>query len=460
MNTINYHTTAPIVARLSGFLKSFLVVGVLLLAHTAVAQDDEELSRARVQQKAAEQELSHARKSYVEDSLAMAKRITTLQEMLSEAQKRLDETKASSDSVAKMTQIIINQQKNVEGLKKSLHSNIRLKDSLLSANSELVRQLDEKNNHLIEKVRQLQELELRVARNESTYRDSMGNTRVVTTRLEGLIKAQEVNIEAKQREVEYLRRELSMRDTEIFNQKSNYHRVRNDRDHYLQLSDSLRNELMAAQKIVIQKDEELKYTKKRAEEAEAKINAATNKKKKVRVIQGIAMRFYRTPDWYIRPDVITKEVNGETKQEVVYRITNKNSGNVEFDFITGASVMLWDLTPYFHKGKKDATASQGQGVNFKRFDQDFTYDLGVYVGFGGSNLFKNFYVGPSFKFMDFFHFTAGANIAEYKVLAGDYNENDILPSGFSIKDQIVDQWKVTFFFSLSLDLDFLSYIKK
>ena len=79
----------------------------------------------------------------------MAKRITTLQEMLSEAQKRLDETKASSDSVAKMTQIIINQQKNVEGLKKSLHSNIRLKDSLLSANSELVRQLYEKNNQLM-----------------------------------------------------------------------------------------------------------------------------------------------------------------------------------------------------------------------------------------------------------------------------------------------------------------------
>jgi hypothetical protein len=332
---------------------------------------------------------------------------------------------------------------------------MRLKDSLLSANSELVRQLDEKNNQLIEKVRLLQDMELRVARSESTYRDSMGNTRVETTRMEGLIKAQEVNIEAKKREVEYLRRELSMRDTEIFNQKANYRRVRDDRDHYLHLSDSLRNKLMDVEKIIIQKDEELKYTKKRAEDAEAKINAATNKKKKVRVIQGIAMRFYRTPDWYIRPDI---RVNDEGKEDVVNIITNKNSGNVEFDFITGASVMLWDLTPYFHKKHKET--QPGQGVNFKRFDQDFTYDLGIYVGFGGSNLFKNFYFGPSFKFMDFFHFTLGANVAEYEMLAGGKKDGDVLPKGFSIKDQIVEKWKVNFFLSLSLDLDFLSYIKK
>ena len=428
-----------------------LILVVVLSANVAEAQDDNALNDARRQQQQAAREAQEARRNYAEDSAAMAKRIKTLQTMLANAQAQLAETKSSSDSIAKMKQIIIKQQQSVESLRKSLRSNIRLKDSLLSANSELVHQLDEKNNQLIEKVRLLQDMELRVARSESTYRDSMGNTRVETTRLEGLIKAQEVNIEAKQREVEYLRREMSMRDTEIVNQKANYRRVRNDRDHYLQLSDSLRNELMAVQKIVIQKDEELKYTKKRAEEAEAKINNATNKKKKVRVIQGIAMRFYRTPDWYIRP---SKTSEGT----VEYLITNKNSGNVEFDFITGASVMLWDLTPYFHKGKRDTTPSQG--VNFKRFDQDFTYDLGIYVGFGGSNLFKNFYVGPSFKFMDFFHFTVGANIAEYKVLAGDYKEGDPLPSGFSIKDQIVDQWKVTLFFALSLDLDFLSYIKK
>ena len=437
------------------FLWKPLVSMVLLLmclsVQIAVAQNNNgaELAMVQHQQKATEQRLYDARRMYGEDSVAMAKRIETLQKMLFDAQKRLNETKASSDSVAKMTQIIIKQQNTIESLKKTLRSTQRLKDSLLSANSELIHQLDQKNNQLIEKVRQLQEMELRVARSESSFRDSMGNNRVETTRLEGLIKAQEVNIEAKQREVEYLRREMSLRDTEIVNQKANYRRVRNDRDHYLQLSDSLRNELMAAQKIVIQKDEELKYTRKRAEEAEAKINNATNKKKKVRVIQGIAMRFYRTPDWFVRAD-------RDEEGKLVYLITNRNAGPIEFDFITGASVMLWDLTPFFHKHKKDT--ADVHGVNFKRFDQNFTYDLGFYVGFGGSNLFKNFYFGPSFKFMDFFHLTVGANVAEYQVLLGDLKEGDKLES--SIKDNIGDKWKVTMFVALSLDLDFLSYIKK
>ena len=431
-----------------GFSMFLLLMFFAMQSVVAQTDNGSDLAMAQRQQKATEQRLYDARRMYGEDSVAMAKRIETLQKMLVDAQKRLNETKASSDSVAKMKQIIVKQQNTIESLKKSIRSTITLKDSLLTANSELIHQLDQKNNQLIEKVRQLQEMELRVARNENTFRDSMGNNRVETTRLEGLIKAQEVNIEAKQREVEYLRREMSLRDTEIVNQKANYRRVRNDRDHYLQLSDSLRNELMAAQKIVIQKDEELKYTRKRAEEAEAKINSATNKKKKVRVIQGIAMRFYRTPDWYVRADYD----NGE----LVYRITNRNAGSVEFDFITGASVMLWDLTPLFHKTKTTAS-SEGQ-VNFKRFDQHFTYDLGVYVGFGGSNLFKNFYFGPSFKFMDFFHFTVGANVAEYQALADGLEEGQILKT--SIKEQIQDVWKVTMFIALSLDLDFLSYIKK
>ena len=432
-------------------LKHFALAVVLAISATNVfAQDDDALNNARRQQQQAQQSALEARMVRAEDSAAMAKRIKTLQTMLADAQQKLADSQASSDSVAKMKEIIIKQQGNVENLRKSLRSTVRLKDSLMRSNSELIKQLDEKNNQLIEKVRQLQALELRATRNESSYRDSMGSHRVETTRLEGLIKSQEVNIDAKKREVEYLRRELELRDTDLVAQKANYRRVRSDRDHYLHLSDSLRNKLMDVEKVVIQKDEELKYTRKRAEEAEAKINAATNKKKKVRVIQGIAMRFYRTPDWYIRP---SKNADGT----VEYLITNKNSGNVEFDFITGASVMLWDLTPLFHKNK---SKTPSEGVNFKRFDQDFTYDLGVYVGFGGSNLFKNFYFGPSFKFVDFFHFTVGANVAEYKVLAGDYKEGDPLPSGFSIKDQIVDKWKVTLFFALSLDLDFLSYIKK
>ena len=119
--------------------------------------------------------------------------------------------------------------------------------------------------------------------------------------------------------------------------------------------------------------------------------------------------------------------------------------------------MLWDLT---RKNKPTADSVATKHLEIKKFDQDFSYSVGLYVGFGGSNLFKNFYVGPSFKFLDFFHLTAGVNVCEYEMLTGAYQEGDELPAGFSLTDQISKVWKAKPFVSLSFDLDFISYIKK
>ena len=118
--------------------------------------------------------------------------------------------------------------------------------------------------------------------------------------------------------------------------------------------------------------------------------------------------------------------------------------------------MLWDLTNLFNSHLSDTVST----AKIKRFDQEFSYDLGLYIGFGGSNLFKNFYIGPSFKFLDFFHVALGANVAEYEALVDGLSEGDFLPVGFSIDEQTKDVWKVTMFLSISLDLDFLSYIKR
>lgn len=426
----------------------FLAVAVLFsYTQSAVCQQDS-IDILQSQLQTSLQQLKQARQKYATDSIAFEKQILSLKSQLNAANRKLEYETSGNDTVKLLAKEIKKQQTSIQNLKKDIHSVTRVKDSLMKVNSQLIRQLNDQNDQLIEKVRILQEKELQMSRNEGSYRDSIGINRMTIVRMEGLLKAQEVNVAAKAKEVDYLRKEIDIRDSEIVNQKADYRRVRISRDRYINLNDSLREKLVNAEKVLLQKEEELKYTKKRAEDAEAKINASTNKKKKVRVIQGIAMRTFRTPDWYIRPDA--------KDGDVVYRITNKNSGNVEFDFITGASVMLWDLTPYFHS----RVAPKESLAGWRRFDQEFSYDLGVYVGFGGSNLFKNFYFGPSFKFMDFFHFTMGANIAEYEVLAGDYKEGDILEKGFSIKDQIVEQWKVTFFLALSLDLDFLSYIKK
>lgn len=231
-------------------------------------------------------------------------------------------------------------------------------------------------------------------------------------------------------------------------------RLEAERNYYIHLVDSLRSVVRIAEIDAVRREEKNKYLEERAKAAEQKIADATNRKKKVRPIQGVAMRFYRTPKWEIRLD--GREVEGTTTYTKVIR--NRNAGTVEFDYVTGASVMLWDMTPLFNKNH--TIGSDGKLPEIRKFDQEFAYDLGIYVGFGGSNLFKNFYSGISFRFVDFFYLTLGVNIAEYEVLVGDYKSGDIIPANMSIDDLTAKAWLVKPFVSLSIDLDFLSYIKK
>ena len=257
--------------------------------------------------------------------------------------------------------------------------------------------------------------------------------------------------EAKDKEIQYLKNSLKEKEEALRNEKEGCSKLSLERERYLQRSDSLQQRLTEAEKQIIQTNEALKYTQQRAKEAEAKVNAATARKKKVVAIQGIALKGFRTPNWSLAPD---KNEAGT----VVYKIINKNGGTVEFDYTAGASVMLWDLTQKEKPRETDSVSTKF--LEIKKFDQDFSYSLGLYVGFGGSNLFKNFYVGPTFKFLDFFHLTAGVNVCEYEMLTNGLQEGDILEPGFSLTDQISKVWKPKPFVSLSFDLDFISYIKK
>lgn len=328
----------------------------------------------------------------------------------------------------------------------------RLSDSLFVSNASFQKRLEEKNALLEEKITALQEKEQLFAEKEKLYQDAISNSNVDKVKLEGLVNAKNVSIDAKTREIEYLQKSIVEKEASLDVQMANYQKVSIEREHYRLLADTLRMKLNEAERTILKTNEALKYTEQRAREAEAQIKQATSKKKKVRVIQGMALRLYRTPDWSTRPVTI----DGPNGTETVYKITNKNGGSVEFDFITGASVMLWDLTNLFNSHLSDTVST----AKIKRFDQEFSYDLGLYIGFGGSNLFKNFYIGPSFKFLDFFHVAFGANVAEYEALVDGLSEGDFLPVGFSIDEQTKDVWKVTMFLSISLDLDFLSYIKR
>ena len=291
---------------------------------------------------------------------------------------------------------------------------------------------------------------------DSLCQKNLDSLTLVNKELQGQVKQLEQQVERLQEKQQFYEEKESfykvemMRDLRETNEK-----LLIEKDTYQHLSDSLRNSLIEAEKTIIRSNEELKYTQQRARDAEAKINAATNKKKKVAAIQGIAMKTFRTPNWSLAPDKIVDE-DGTTR--IGYKIVNKNGGDVEFDYSAGAYVMLWDLT---RKPKEIVTDSiSKKHIEIKKFDQEFSYSLGLYVGFGGSNLFKNFYVGPSFKFLDFFHLSAGYNICEYEMLTGVYQEGDELPAGFSLNDQISKVWKAKPFVSLSFDLDFISYIKK
>ena len=243
---------------------------------------------------------------------------------------------------------------------------------------------------------------------------------------------------------------------EIFTKSGvDQNKIEADRDHYRHLVDSLNKLVREAELENVRKEEANKYLLQRAKDAEARVAEATNRKKKVRAIQGIAMRFYRTPNWEVR---LQPAEEAGTYNKV---LLNRNAGNIEFDFVTGASVMLWDLTQYFNKDHKSVKIGETnlKTPELRKFDQDFAYDVGIYVGFGGSNLFKNFYVGPSFRFVDFFYFTVGVNIAEYNVLVSGYDEGSVLKSE-TIDDVTAKSWLLKPFLALSIDLDFLSYIKK
>lgn len=305
-----------------------------------------------------------------------------------------------------------------------------LNDTLSKLNKEYRIQLNEKNHLLEEKIKILQEKEILFAEKEQLYKDAINASQIDKTKIEGQVEKKNAQIEGKEREIDLLQKSINEKDTSLIVKDQNLNKITQEKEMYYKMADTLRNKLVETEKELLKIKEELKFQKLKAAEAQAKIDAATGRKKKVRVIQGIAMRFYPTPVWDIVP--VATENGYENK------VINRNTSKVDFDFITGASVILYDLT---------------------KPEDKFASDISVYVGFGGANLFKNFYVGGSYRFLDFFHVALGVNVSEYTLLAEEFNkEGQALKPGWSI--QTTKEWKVTPFISLSLDFEFLSYIGK
>jgi len=302
---------------------------------------------------------------------------------------------------------------------------LRLKQELLTVKQQMLTL----STSLEQKLQLLRDQEFQLADCQIKLREAQSAASLNAAKLEGKLDVNATKVEAKEREIAYLQESIKEKDRiiqEKTNELAGYFR---DKSNSLRIVDSLSRTLNARELEFVKVNERLKIIEGQYNELVAQRTAAQNKKKKVRFVQGVGLKNYRTPDYQLAPQ--------SSASTATYVITNKNTGKIEFDYITGVSLSLYDLTK--PEGK-------------------YTYDAGLFVGFGGTNLFKNFYVSPSVKAFDFFHFMLGLNIAEYQQLQSGFNEGDILPPGMSIPT--VKEWKANIFFGMTIDFELLSNIPK
>lgn len=302
---------------------------------------------------------------------------------------------------------------------------LRVKQELLSVKQQMLII----STSLEQKLQLIRDQEFQLNDCKIKLRDAQMAASLNQAKLEGKNEVNTTKVEAKDREIAYMKESIKEKDRIISEKTSELATYYKDKSSSLHIVDSLARELNASELELARVSERLKIIEAQYNKMIDQQNAATNRKKKIRFVQGVALKFYRTPDWQLAPQ--------SSSTTSVYVISNKNSGKVEFDYLTGVSLSLYDLT------KPDAK---------------YTSDISMFLGFGGSNLFKNFYVAPSYKAFDFFHFMMGMNVAEYQQLKSGFNEGDVLPPNMSIPT--VKEWKANIFFGMTIDFELLSNITK
>lgn len=318
---------------------------------------------------------------------------------------------------------------NLEQLKQRESELVPLNEALNRKIVELGAELHARNNYLEEQLRIQKEKEELFSEKEQIYKEAINSTLIDKVKLEGQISVKDSRLDGKEREINLLQLSIDEKSRDIQNRNLEIQHIIADKDAADRRIDTLRTTLTETEKSLVRSGEQLKYTELKLKDCENRYATVTNKKKKTRVVQGFAIKNYRTPDFALAP----KDANNPG----IYVITNKNTSNIEFDFVTGASFMLRDLS------KPDAA---------------LTYDVGFFLGFGGNNLFKNFYLGPNFKLFDVLHVNLGVNIREYEALKEGFNVGDKLDAGIAIPT--TNEWKIKPYLGLTFDLELLTMIGK
>lgn len=352
--------------------------------------------------------------------------LATLRYMLNEERIKVAELSQQLDSVQGKIKLISG---DLDRLRQRENELVPLNEALNLKIVELGAELHSKNNFLEEQLRIQKEKEQLFTEKEQLYKDAINSSMIDKVKLEGQISAKDSRLDGKEREINLLQLSIDEKNRDILTRNSEIQKIISDKDMADRRIDTLRTTLTEAEKSLVKTGEQLKYTELKLKDCEGRYANVTNKKKKTRVVQGFAIKNYRTPDFALAP----KDANNPG----VYVITNKNSSNIEFDFVTGASFMLKDLS------KPNAA---------------LTYDVGFFLGFGGNNLFKNFYLGPNFKLFDVLHVNLGANVREYEALKEGFNVGDRLDAGIAIPT--TKEWKIKPYFGLTFDLELLTMIGK
>jgi len=302
---------------------------------------------------------------------------------------------------------------------------LRVKQELLSVKQQMLII----STSLEQKLQLLRDQEFQLNDCQIKLREAQSAASLNQAKLEGKNEVSNTKVEAKDREIAYMQETIKEKDRIIGEKTAELATYYRDKSNSLRIVDSLARSLNTKELELVKVSERLRIIEGQYNEMVAQKVAAQNKKKKVRFVQGVGLKNYRTPDYQLAPQ--------SAATTATYVITNKNAGKIEFDYVTGVSLSIYDL-------------SKPEGK--------YTYDAGLFVGFGGTNLFKNFYISPSFKAFDFFHFLIGINIAEYQQLQSGFNEGDELPPGMSIPT--VKEWKANVFFGMTIDFELLSNIPK
>src|SRR5690554_2770018 len=136
----------------------------------------------------------------------------------------------------------------------------QINDTLAQLNKDYRLQLTEKNNLLEEKIKILQQKEILFAEKEQLYKDAINSTTLDKAKVEGLVDAKNAQIEGKEKEINLLQKNINEKEASIEAKNQDLYKVIEEKQRYYLMSDTLRTKLVEAEKEILRREEELKYT--------------------------------------------------------------------------------------------------------------------------------------------------------------------------------------------------------